>query len=255
MSDDGATGVASATDEVHHTRRQLGLEKQLRKFQRRDRRRLRRLEHHGVSHRECGRDLPRQHQQREVPWDDLTDHSQRNDSSAGHRVLELVGPSGVIKEVRGCHRYVEVARFLDRLAAVHRLGYREFAGAILNQPRDAVEVLPTLAARQLAPRRERLLRRLKRPVDVGCIRERDLGQSLFGRRVDRVEVFARVGRDELSADEQAVTFSQSRIGGLGGWIVFPEVAEYQLRNGAAARGRAARDGSGRRHVSSSPLLP
>ena len=38
------------------------------------------------------------------------------------RVLELVRPAGVVEEVGGDERHVDVARLLDRLAAVERLG-------------------------------------------------------------------------------------------------------------------------------------
>src|SRR5687768_2335143 len=168
MSDNGPARLARATDKVHDARRQLGLEKQLCKFQRGNRGRFGRLEHDRVSHRERGRDFPRQHEQGEIPRDDLTDYSERNHCGAGHGVLELVGPARVIEEVRGGHWNVEVARLLDRLPAIHCFGDGELTGAILDETGDPVEILPALAAGQLAPRRKRSLRCLKSSVDVGC---------------------------------------------------------------------------------------
>ena len=53
--------------------------------------------------------------------------------------------------VRG-QRHVDVAALLDRLARVHRFEDRELARALLEDPRDAEQVLGALPARQLAPR-------------------------------------------------------------------------------------------------------
>ena len=43
----------------------------------------------------------------------------------------------MIEEMRGGHRHVEVAGFLNRLAAVEGFGDGEFAGSILKQAGDA----------------------------------------------------------------------------------------------------------------------
>ena len=119
-------------DDVHDAGRQLGLLQDLGEQQRRERRRLGRLQHDGVAGGERGRDLPRGHQQREVPRDDLAGDAERRAAAAGERVLELVGPARVVEEVRGGERHVDVARFLDRLAAVDRLEHRELARALLQ---------------------------------------------------------------------------------------------------------------------------
>ena len=58
-------------DDVDHARRQVGLLADLGEGQRGERRGLGRLQHDGVAARQRRRDLPRQHQQREVPRDDL----------------------------------------------------------------------------------------------------------------------------------------------------------------------------------------
>src|SRR5215208_418881 len=62
---------AVAGDDVDDARRQLGLAEHVAEEERAERRRLRGLQHDGVAAREGGRDLPRQHQEREVPRDDL----------------------------------------------------------------------------------------------------------------------------------------------------------------------------------------
>ena len=98
--------------------------------------------------RERRRDLPRQHQQREVPRDDLARDADRPRAPVRERVLELVGPARVVEEVRGGERQVDVARLLDRLAAVERLEHRELARALLQQPRDPEQVLRALGRAQ-----------------------------------------------------------------------------------------------------------
>src|SRR4051812_48296421 len=96
-------------------------------------------------------DLPGEHQQREVPRNDLGGDTERLRDPARERVLELVGPAGVIPEVGRGERDVDVARLLDRLARVHRLEHRELARALLEDPRDPEEVFRALLARQRAP--------------------------------------------------------------------------------------------------------
>jgi len=148
------------------------------------------------------RDLPREHEQREVPRDDLPGDAQRSGAEPG--VLQLVRPPGVVEEVRGDQRYVDVARLLDRLAVVDRLQHRELARALLDDPGDPVEVLRALGARELRPDLVvGLAGGLDGAVDVGGVRLGDLGEHLLGGRVDRLEGGA-PAVDELAADEQAV---------------------------------------------------
>jgi hypothetical protein len=82
----------------------------------------------------------------------------------------------VIEKVRRRHRHVEVTRLFDRLAAVDRLRDRELPRAILQQPRDTVEIFGPLAAGHLAPHVfERSLRRAVGGVDVVFAGECNLG--------------------------------------------------------------------------------
>ena len=69
------------------------------------------------------------------------------------RVVELVGPAGVVEEVRRGQRDVDVAGLLDRLAVVERLQDGELAGALLQEPGDAEQVLAAVGRRASAPRR------------------------------------------------------------------------------------------------------
>ena len=116
--DERAAGLARAGDDVDDAGRQVGLLADVGEEQRGERRGLGRLEHDGVAGGERRRDLPRQHEQREVPRDDLRRDAERARVRAEARVLELVGPAGVVEEVRRDQRDVDVARLLDRLAVV-----------------------------------------------------------------------------------------------------------------------------------------
>ncbi len=131
-------------------------------------RRRGRLEHDRVAGGERRRDLPGQHQQREVPRDDLGGDAERPRDAARERVLELVRPARVVPEVGRRERDVDVAALLDRLARVHRLEDGELAAALLEDARDPEQVLRAFLAGERAPRAGLgAPRGTDRPVDVG----------------------------------------------------------------------------------------
>ena len=87
----------------------------------------------------------------------------------GEGVLELVRPAGVIEEVGRHQRQVDIAGFLDRLAAVHRLEHRQLAGPFLDHAGDPEQVLGPFLPRNRAPTVvEGCPGRFHRPVDVGA---------------------------------------------------------------------------------------
>jgi hypothetical protein len=141
--------VAVAGDDVDDARRQAGLAADLGEQQRRERRELGRLEHHRVAGRQRRRDLPGQHQQREVPRDDLAADAER--PWPGKLFLQQLGPAGVMVEVARRERHVDVARLADRLAVVHRLEHGEEALVLLQVPGDGVEIAGALVAGQGGP--------------------------------------------------------------------------------------------------------
>ena len=215
--DERLAGRAGAGDDVDDARRQVGLLADLGEQQRGERRGLGRLQDDGVAAGQRRGDLPRQHQQREVPGDDLAGDAERRAAVAG--VLELVGPAGVVEEVGGDLRDVDVARLLDRLAVVDRLQDGQLAAALLDDPGDPVEVLGALAARHPAPGpRVGAAGGLDRGVDVGLVGLGDLGEHLLGGGADGLEARA-VAVDELAVDEQAVrrldVDDAARLGGRG----------------------------------------
>ena len=168
----------------------------------------------------------------------------------GERVLELVRPARVVPEVRRGERHVDVAALLDRLARVHRLEDGELAAALLEDARDPEQVLGAFLAGQAAPRPALgAARGADRLVDVGRRRARDLGERLFGRRVDRGERGAIRGRDLAPTDEQPVALlERDDVTRLGRRRVLPRdrltVAEAPAVRGALAGGCDARVGVG-----------
>ncbi|HEX3057468.1 MAG TPA: aldehyde dehydrogenase family protein, partial [Gaiellaceae bacterium] len=97
--DQVAAGVAGAGDDVDDARREVGLAAHVGEEQRRERGGLGRLEYDRVAGRERGRDLPGQHQQREVPRDDLPGDAECGRRRPVAQVPQLVGPPGVGEEV------------------------------------------------------------------------------------------------------------------------------------------------------------
>src|SRR5690606_38151690 len=165
--------------------------------------------HDRVSGREGWGDLPREHEEREVPRDDLGRHAERAGGRPEAHVLELVGPARVVEEPGRDERDVDVPALLDGLAVVEALGDRELAGPLLDEPGDAEEVLATVRAAHARPRR--LVRpacRVDGGVDVDRIRARDRREAFLGRWRDRGERLAAT-LDELSVDEEAVLVAQA----------------------------------------------
>ena len=221
--DEMGAGRAVAGDDVDDPRRQLGLAADVGEDERGQRRRLGGLQHDRVAAGERRGDLPGEHQQREVPRDDLAGDAERARPAVREGVLELVGPARVVEEVRRREREVDVARLLDRLAAVERLRDGELARALLDQARDPEEVLGALGRTQRRPAvLEGAARSLDGEVDVARAGEGDLGEVLLGRRRDRRKPLPRARRDLLAADEEAVALlERDDVARLGGRCVLP----------------------------------
>jgi hypothetical protein len=81
---------AEAVDDVEHARRQqVAISSISTRIE--DRRLLGGLQHHAVAGRQRRGQLPRRHQDREVPGDDLPDHAERLVEVIGHGVVVELG--------------------------------------------------------------------------------------------------------------------------------------------------------------------
>ena len=139
----------------------------------------------------------------------------------------------MIEKMCGSHRHIEIARLLDRLATIQRLGDGEFPGAVLQQPGDPEEIFRSLGSREPAPRLESGGRGLIGRIDIGRPCQRDFRQLLLVAGADRIEVFASPGGDEFAVDEEAVSFLDESVSGFRRGIVFPEITEEKFAGGRA----------------------
>jgi hypothetical protein len=218
--DQRPAGVARPGHDVDDAGRQVGLAADVGEGQRGQWGGLGRLEDHRVATRQRRSDLPGQHEQREVPGDDLRGHAQGPGIGAEAGMVQLVGPARVVEEVRRHQRQVDVAALPDGLAVVDRLQHRELPRALLEDAGQPVQVLAPGPGGQAGPGAVvGGAGRGHRPVDVLGAGGRHLGQHLLGGRVDGLEPGAVDGVDHLAADVQAVAGGdvddRRRLGGGG----------------------------------------
>ena len=174
---------------------------QLGEAERGERGELRGLEHHRVSHRERGRDLPRQHEQREVPGNDLADDADR--PATGQLALHELRPAGVVVEVARHQRHVDVARLADRLAVVERLEHREEPAVLLDLARERVEIARPRVPAERPPPGLRRPRRVHRAIHIGRGRLRQTWRAACRSPGLIVSNVSPPGRGPRAADELA----------------------------------------------------
>ncbi len=147
--DDGGAGLALAGDDIDHALGQADALANFGEQQGRQRGEFGRLEHDRIAGGKGRGDLPGQHQQREVPGDDLA--ADAIGDGVGEFAAQVLGPAGVMVEMAGYQRDIDVAAFADRLAVVHALEHREQPAVLLDGTGDGVEILAALVAGQGAP--------------------------------------------------------------------------------------------------------
>ncbi len=213
MVDERGTGLAVAGDDVDHTGRDPRLECQLAQPQRAQRRLLGGLEHDGAAGGKRGRELPRGHQQREIPRDDLpadadrllarvAEHSGLVDRQ--HVAGRALGPAREVAEMSGSGRDVDDLGELDGLAVVERLELGQLVGVLLDRLGQTGQHARAIGRRCLRPRAalERSTSGAHGAIDVLAPALGDLGDGLRGRWVERLERAAVGGRRALAVDQQ-----------------------------------------------------
>ena len=204
--DERGAGAAVAGDDVDDARRQLRLAADVGEEERGQRRRLGRLQHDRVPGRERGRDLPRQHQEREVPGDDLAGDADRLRLPARGTRTRACRPSP--RSRRSARRRAAGRRRGSRGSACRRRGSRA-RRARASAPGAMRAIRKRYFARSDAgsfdqPSVVRGARGLDGEVDVLLARLGDLGELLLARGRHRREPLGRARLDELAADEEAV---------------------------------------------------
>ncbi len=176
-----------------------------------------RLQHHGVSTGQGGGDLPGHHQEGKVPWDDLPCHTNRTHRLTGKGITQLVRPTGMVKEMGGRERDIDVAGFADRLSPIHRFHHRKLPGPLLDNSGDPIKIFSALSTRQLAP--HFVIGRaggFDRLIDILLPAIGHLGDHFFIGGIDGFKPLPRNGRNKFPSDEETVVILQlEMIGTLG----------------------------------------
>ena len=213
-----ARDLASSRHHVDDSIRYLGLLQQLGEEQRAEWRLLGWLEDHAVAAGEGRRELPRGHEQREVPRDDLPHHADRLAQRVAEvlprkryllgRSIELGHPAGVVAKCGCGQRHVKQQRVVDRHPVVERLELRELTGALLEHVAHLPQDLGPFRGRQLAPHAaiEGPTGGGHRAVDILGARFGDPCQNMARRRVERLERFSARRLDPASTDEELLRF-------------------------------------------------
>src|ERR1700738_392609 len=109
LTDERSPGLRTAGNDVDYARRQVGLLDDVRKPQGRQWRRFSRLEYDRVAARERRRNLPRSHEQRKIPRNDLARDTQRRRGHIRESPLQFVRPTRVVEKMCRSERNIEVA--------------------------------------------------------------------------------------------------------------------------------------------------
>ena len=166
------------------------------------------LDHHGVSARERGRNLPGQEKQRQVPRNDHGDDAERLADRVVQRLLAArevrdkrflsrrgddVGEGA---EVRQGARDVEFARLRDRLAGVRHLCGDELFESLLDPVGSASQQSRPLSNRRIGPTVvQSTSGRGHGPIDQGLVGLVDPGENTARCWVDLIEARRLVGFD------------------------------------------------------------
>jgi hypothetical protein len=167
------------------------------------------------------RELPRRHQNREVPGNDLADDAKRFMKMIGDSVVVYLGNAAFlgahgrseIAPVIDDERHVGIGGFADRLAVVERLDERQQFQIGFQLVGDLVEKRRPLLHGGLAPGFLRRMRGVERKFDIGRGGARYLTELLAGDRARIVEIASFDRSDPLAADEIIVAVANENLFG------------------------------------------
>src|SRR6266478_1117670 len=192
-----------ACNDVHDAGGQSGFLADLGERERRQRRKFCGLQHDGIPGGERGGNLPRQHKQREIPWNDLAYNAASGVS--GKFLLEQLCPARMMIEMARYQRNIDVAALANRLSVVESFENREPARMFLHLPRQRIEVARTRMRSEGLPRWQSTPRGFHRAVDIGCRSLCDRCEFFTSGRICRVEIRSRRGRLPSAVYEMSET--------------------------------------------------
>src|ERR1700731_1641960 len=137
----------------------------LSKGERSQRSKFRGLQDHRISGGQSRSNLPRRHEQRKIPGDNLTDNSTR--FVLRKFLLEKLRPTCVVVEMPGNEGNIDVATFANRLSVVDSLENGKEAGMFLDQARERIKVTCSNVGSEGSPLRKRGARGPHGGVDIG----------------------------------------------------------------------------------------
>ena len=201
MFDQSFAGGTIAGHNVYHARGQFDLLADFGKCKSGQRGELGGFQHDGVSCRQRGRDLPGQHEQREIPRNDLSDDAASG--VVGELLLEELRPAGMMIEMPRDQRNIEVAALANRFSVVHGFEHGQAARVLLHLSGDSVQIASSHVRSESLPLGKCRTRGFHGSVDVCGRALRDAGELLAGGGVCGVEVFSVCGRSPRPIDEVA----------------------------------------------------
>ena len=211
----GAGGRAVTRDDVDNAVGEAGFLGQGSDTQGRQRRLLGRLKDDRAAGRQGGAPLPRLHQQREVPGNDLADDADRFVTGVAEvrpfdgdgLALDLVGPAGVIAVALDGQGQVRGQGIVIRFAVVKRLQSRQRLHLLIHQVCQAIQQAATFRGAHSPPGSflKCFASRRDSQVDVRTIGLGDLADDLSGRRVERGKGFSGNAVYPLAPDKHGLT--------------------------------------------------
>ena len=199
MFDERLAGLGVARENVEHARRQTHFHRQLGKCERGERRIFCRLDDDRISRCQRRSDLPRKHQQRKIPRNDLANHAAG--LVVGKLGFEKLRPACVVIKVPRDERNVDVAALADGLAVVHRFENGKTARMFLHLASESIEIPRALVAAERLPCGKSLARRGDGGFNVGGVALGDFGESFAGGGIAGGLVLAARWRDPRAANE------------------------------------------------------
>ena len=219
--DDHLAHGTIAGNDIHDALGQARLTADVGKQQRSERRIFSRFQDHRVAHRQRGRDLPCQHQEREVPRDDLTADAKRLPTR--HFLIHQLRVACVMVEMTLHQRNIDVAALADRLAVVECFEHRKEAAVLLQKARNGIEICRPARATHRGPITLRGAGSFDSCVYVFLCCLRQLCQHLAGCGIFALEGLARRGEATIDKVTELASLidqpSEGLCGAFGGGAI------------------------------------